>query len=559
MTMTTSILAAAGSSIGLPFIPQWYELRPFAADLWLIATIIAILLTPFFTGNRSNVPCAIVALVGLALAFVAQLVVGVNEDVVGYHFRDLLVADHFAAMWKLMLLLFVMGIVLMWFTTTGHAMHEGDGPEFFALLIGATLGMSLMASTSNLLMLFMAVELASLPSYVLAGFRKTHRIGAEASLKYVLFGAATSAIMVYGLSMLYGLYGTLKVEELARHMTLAPGGSALLAVAIFGLIVGIGFKISAVPFHFWCPDVFEGAGIDVAAFLSVASKGAALVLLLRVLMLMADALGYQNAPGVSLTGIAIVIGILGAITATVGNTAAFVQTNIKRLLAYSSIAHAGYMLCALSLLVQHRSPLVGEAANGVIPVEAAQALLLYLAVYLFMNLGAFTVAGVVAKQAGTELVEDYAGLGRRSPVLGAAMAAFMFSLVGLPPFAGFVAKLNVMWVLADNGGWWWWLVAVIGVNTIFSLYYYLRIVKVMYLDPAKEGSREVTVASNPLGAGLAAACAVILVLMLVGFGPMDTLTTAYGKLHLQPAIAAKPQAAPAAPTTAPTTQTAMND
>lgn len=541
-----NLIAAA---IGLPFIPGWNELRPFAADLWLIATIVGVLLTPFFV-PRPNTACAIVALAGLALAFVSQLVVGVDDTVVGYHFRGLLVADHFAAMWKLMLLLFVMGIVLMWFTTTAHAMHEGDGPEFFALLIGATLGMSLMASTSNLLMLFMAVELASLPSYVLAGFRKTNRIGAEASLKYVLFGAATSAIMVYGLSMLYGLYGTLKIEELATRMALAPGGSALLAVAIFGLIVGIGFKISAVPFHFWCPDVFEGAGIDVSAFLSVASKGAALVLLLRVLMLIADALGYQNAPGVSLTGIAIVIGILGAVTATVGNTAAFVQTNIKRLLAYSSIAHAGYMLCALSLLVSHGSDLVGPIENGVVPVEAAQALLLYLAVYLFMNLGAFTVAGVFAKQTGSELIEDYKGLGRRSPVIGAAMGAFMFSLVGLPPFAGFVAKLNVMYVLGNNGGWWWWLVAVIGVNTIFSLYYYLRVVKVMYLDPATEGSREVTVASNPLGAGLAAACALVLVLMLVGFGPMDTLTTAYGKLHLRPGGDAKPQAPP-------TTQTVL--
>jgi NADH-quinone oxidoreductase subunit N len=459
-----------------------------------------------------------------------------------------------------MLLLFVMGIILLWFTTTADAMHEGDGPEFFALLLGATLGMSLMASTSNLLMLFMAVELASLPSYVLAGFRKTHRIGAEASLKYVLFGAATSAIMVYGLSMLYGLYGTLKVEELATRMTLAPGGSALLAVAIFGLIVGIGFKISAVPFHFWCPDVFEGAGIDVAAFLSVASKGAALALLLRVLMLIAAALGYHNAPGVSLTGIAAVIGIMGAVTATVGNTAAFVQTNIKRLLAYSSIAHAGYMLCALSLIVKHGSDLVGPEHNGVIPVQAAQALLLYLAVYLFMNLGAFTVAGVVAKQTGSELIADYAGLGRRSPVLGAAMGAFMFSLVGLPPFAGFIAKLNVMYVLGDNGGWWWWLVAVIGVNTIFSLYYYLRVVKVMYLDPAKEGSREINVASNPLGAGLAAACAVILVLMLVGFGPMTTLTTAYGRLHLKPQVAAAPPpTTPQAAPVAPTTQTALGE
>lgn len=552
--MTSSILAAG---IGLPFIPGWHELRPFVADLWLIATIVAVLLTPFFVA-RPNVACALVALAGLALGFVAQLVVGVGPDVVGYHFRDLLVADHFAVMWKLLLLLFVMGIVLMWFTTTAQSMHEGDGPEFFALLLGATLGMSLMASTSNLLMLFMAVELASLPSYVLAGFRKTHRIGAEASLKYVLFGAATSAVMVYGLSMLYGLYGTLKVEELATRMTqaagpsaaLGTGGSALLAVAIFGLIVGIGFKISAVPFHFWCPDVFEGAGIDVSAFLSVASKGAALVLLMRVLMLIANALGYENAPGVSLTGIAIVVGILGAVTATVGNTAAFVQTNIKRLLAYSSIAHAGYMLCALSLLVTHGSKLVGEAQDGVIPVEAAQALLLYLAVYLFMNLGAFTVAGVVAKQTGSELLDDYKGLGRRSPVLGASMGAFMFSLVGLPPFAGFVAKLNVMYVLGDNGGWWWWLVAVIGINTVFSLYYYLRVVKVMYLDGPKEGSREVTVASNPLGAGLAAACAVILVLMLVGFGPMNTLTSAYGRLHLVTVETAKPQAAP-------TTQTVM--
>src|SRR5438045_1115047 len=170
--------------------------------------------------------------------------------------------------------------------------------------------MSLVSSASNRLMLFMAVETASLPSYVLAGFRKTHRVGAEASLKYVLFGAATSAIMVYGLSMLYGLYGTLQVSEIARQMaggasaSFGIGGSALLAVAVFGLIVGVGFKISAVPFHFWCPDVFEGASIDVSAFLSVASKGAALALLLRVLMTFAETLGFHSVPGVSLTAVA---------------------------------------------------------------------------------------------------------------------------------------------------------------------------------------------------------------------------------------------------------------
>ncbi|WP_428937423.1 NADH-quinone oxidoreductase subunit N [Fontivita pretiosa] len=507
--------------IDKPFIPAWSELRPFAPELWLIGAIIAVLLTPFFTPRKSNWPCAVVTLLGLVLALIAALVVGVDQGVVGEHFRGLLVADHMAVLWKIMLLIFAIGILIMWFSTTAPSMHEGDGPEFFTLLLGATLGMSLMASTSNLLMIFMAVELASLPSYVLAGFRKTHRVGAEASLKYVLFGAATSAVMVYGLSVLYGLYGTLQVDELAAAMTRASVSPAMLSVAVFGLIVGIGFKISAVPFHFWCPDVFEGAGIDVAAFLSVASKGAGLLLLLRVLTIIADAAGYQNAPGISLSAIAIVVGVLGSITATVGNTAAFVQNNIKRLLAYSSIAHAGYMLCALSLLVHNRS------TPAELPGATAQAILLYLAVYLFMNLGAFTVAGLIWRETGSENIEDYDDLGRRSPLLAACMTAFMFSLVGLPPFAGFVAKLNLMYVLGANSGWWWALVAVIGLNTVFSLYYYARVVRVMYLVP----SDKPPLVPNPLGLGMATLCAVMLILMLIGYSPLGRITSEYGKIY----------------------------
>src|SRR5258706_3273315 len=284
-------------SVGTPFIPPWSELKPFVADLWLIVTIVGVLLTPFFT-RKSNIACALVALAGLAAALLSLILVKAGSDVVGTHLRGLLVADGFAILWKAMLLIFVMGVILMWLSVSAWSMHEGDGPEFFTLLLGATLGMSLMASTSNLLMIFIAVELASLPSYVLAGFRKTHRVGAEASLKYVLFGAATSAVMAYGLSILYGLYGTLQVDSmlvpstdnplvmvtipgLAAKMAASSGGGALLSVAVFGLIVGIGFKISAVPFHFWWPGVFEGASIDVSTFLSVASQGAALALLLR--------------------------------------------------------------------------------------------------------------------------------------------------------------------------------------------------------------------------------------------------------------------------------------
>jgi NADH-quinone oxidoreductase subunit N len=548
LTTTHNLLAA----IGLPFIPGWDQLRPFVADLILIGTIAAVLIAPFFAGRRPNVLCAIVALAGLAVAFVAQLILmNVGGDQ-GIHFRGLLVADPFAQMWKLLLLLFVAGVILMWFTTTASSMHEGDGPEYFTLLLSATLGMSLMASTTNLLMLFLAVELASLPSYVLAGFRKTHRVGAEASLKYVLFGAATSSVMVFGLSYLYGLYGTLQVEQLAAlagktTATMGLGGQALLAVGVAGLLVGIGFKISAVPLHFWCPDVFEGASIDVTTFLSVASKGAALALLLRVATTFAHGLGFAPNAGVSLATLAAVIGVMGAVTATVGNLGALVQTNIKRLLAYSSIAHSGYMLCALSLLVRHKAMLVDNAGAS----SAAQAILLYLAVYLFMNLGAFTVAGLIYRQTGSENVEDYAALWRRAPVAALCMAAFMFSLIGLPPFAGFIAKFNLMWVLGANGGWWWALVAIIGLNTIFSLYYYVRIVKIMYLNP----SDAPPVGVNPLGLGLAVACAAVLLLMFVGYSPIGRLTTSYGKLFLSAAPPPPSQVAPGG--TAPTTQTAM--
>ena len=232
------------AAIDKPFIPPWTELRPFAPELWLIAAIVAVLIAPFFT-RKSNAICALVALAGLGLALISALVVGVDEGVVGTHFRGMFVADHLSVLWKTLLLLFVIGIVFMWFSTTASTMHEGDGPEFFTLLLGATLGMSLMGGTNNLLMIFMCVELASLPSYVLAGFRKTHPIGAEASLKYVLFGAVTSSIMVYGLSILYGLYGTLQLDELARRLadTGGGGGPGRVFVGVLGVMMGRGVII----------------------------------------------------------------------------------------------------------------------------------------------------------------------------------------------------------------------------------------------------------------------------------------------------------------------------
>jgi NADH-quinone oxidoreductase subunit N len=531
--MTDLLLAAA--DIGKPFVPAGSMLRPFAAELILIATIVGVLLAPFFT-RRSNLIAAAVALAGVLVALVTLVFTRPGDG--GFQMRGMLVSDNFAVLWKVMLLLFTAGVILMWFSTTSSEMHEGDGPEFFTLLLGATLGMCLMASTTNLLMLFLAVEMASLPSYVLSGFRKTDRIGSEASLKYVLFGAATSAIMVYGLSFLYGLYGTLQVEDIAAQLA-GKGAGVPMVIAFAGIVAGIGFKISAVPFHFWCPDVFEGAAVEVSVFLSVASKGAGLTLLLRLVMTLANGAGYNST---TLLGIAVVLGIVGAITATVGNAAALVQTNIKRLLAYSSIAHAGYMLSALALVV------AGTHADGARQAnEAAQAILLYLAVYLFMNLGAFTVAGLIYRSTGSEQIADYAALGRRNPVLALCMAAFMFSLVGMPPFAGFAAKLNLMLVLGRGGGWFWALVAVIGVNTIVSLYYYVRVIRTMYLVETKEPQLSV----NPLGSALAVVCAAMLLLMLLAYSPIQRLTTHYGKLN----FGNRPPAA--APTGAPGTQPAV--
>jgi NADH-quinone oxidoreductase subunit N len=269
--------------------------------------------------------------------------------------------------------------------------------------------------------------------------------------------------------------------------------------------------------------VFEGASIEVSAFLSVASKGAALALLIRVLMTFAKAFGYQ--PRQPLVALAWTVGLLGAVTATVGNTAAFAQTSVKRLLAYSSIAHAGYMLCAASLLINQGARQTGDAGVN----APAQALLFYLAVYLFMNLGAFAVAGMVqrATPGGRDDLAAFNGLARRNPILAHAMFACLVSLIGLPPFAGFVAKLNILLVLMNNGGLWWLLVAAIAVNSILSAFYYFRVLRAIYLEPATQPS----FAGHPLGIALCATTALTLLLMLVFASPISSLTRHYGRLR----------------------------
>ncbi|HEX8914125.1 MAG TPA: NADH-quinone oxidoreductase subunit N [Humisphaera sp.] len=528
-----------------PYIPAWPDLRPFSADLWIVVTAVAVLLTPFFV-RRPNTAAGTVTFVGLLVALASHLLVGRTDPAAG-RFAPMLSADGVAFLWKALLLLFTLGAVLLWFASGRHGTREGDGPEFFVLLTCATLGMSLMAAASNLLMVFLAVELASLPSYVLAGFRKGHRRGAEASLKYVLFGAAATSVMVWGLSLLYGTCGTLnlyatvaadgtRLPGVAGMIAAQPAASAYVLVGLGCVLVGVAFKIAAAPFHLWCPDVFEGATVDVTTFLSVASKGAGLLLLVRLAVAVGEAANFSGTTVT--TALAAVIGVAGAVTATVGNTAAYAQTNLKRLLAYSSIAHAGYMTCAAALIVRGHG--VGAAD---LRTEAARVLLFYLAVYLFMNLGAFAVAAVVARRAGgDETLAAFRGLGRRWPVPAAAMTVCLFSLIGVPPLAGFTAKFNLMAALGGAGGWGWALVAAVAVNTVLSIYYYAKVVRAMYLDEGPAPAAAVT-AYDRLGVGIAVASAAMLVAMFVGSNPVARMAEANGTLRsaATPAVAAAPK------------------
>jgi len=352
---------------------------------------------------------------------------------------------------------------------------------FYALLLAVVLGMFLMASATDLLMAYIAIELVSMTSYALAGFKKGDRRAAEASLKYVIYGGVASGVMLFGMSYLYGLLGTTNLHELAfKVQTLQATGlpaaatKLTLVVAIVFVTAGVGYKVAAVPWHMWCPDVYEGAPTPFTAFLSVGPKAAGFALALRLFYgSLAGQGGEAGSLPLAVGGIPwpAVVGIMAAVTMTLGNLTALGQTNLKRLLAYSSIAHAGYTL-------------MGVAAASDLGV---QAVMIYMAVYLVMNLGAFLVVILVADATGSESILDYKGLAKRHPLAATSFAVFLFSLTGLPPFAGFWGKWYLfvaVWerVGGPGGGWWGVLMLVAALNTAVSLYYYVRIVRAMFID-----------------------------------------------------------------------------
>ncbi len=507
-------------------------LRLFSPELALVATLVVILVAPLIFGRSSRV-AGWIALVGacvtiwLTLSVAGEVRGGGRSGLAPQSAAGMLILDNLSVYFKVILMLFMVGVTVLWFI--GSSEKEDRGEEFFVLLVGSALGMVLMAGTLNLLMIVIAIELASLPSYAIVGFNKRNRLAAEASVKYVIFGGVCAAIMLYGVSLLYGMYHTLNVGDIAYSVVadlqsyrtvdvsgVAAGVDAMMpaarnmpaiGVALFCFFVGIAFKIAAVPFHFWCPDAFEGAQIEVTTWLSVSSKAAAMVLLVRLVDAFAAATGaLPFAVQISsLSGIAWAIGIVAAITCTWGNFSAYKQDNIKRLFAYSSIAHAGYMMMAAAVVVH---PASGASHS---PIAAV---LVYILIYVFMNLGAFGVAAMVAWRTGSESIDAFSGLGRRAPWIAVPMVCCLVSLVGLPPFGGFIGKLWILMSLGEAGGTLYWGLLIVAVlNTLVSLFFYLRIVKAMFF--ADDGLDAFT-PSIP-GTAMVNACAIVLVLLGVVF------------------------------------------
>lgn len=366
----------------------------------------------------------------------------------------------------------------------------GDRGEYYLLLIVATIGLCLMAAAADLIMLYLAIETASIALYVLAGYLKLDDRSTESGLKYFLFGAMASAVMLYGFSLLYGATGQTNLYLLAEAASSGGLSPLFLGGVVVLILVGFGFKIAAVPFHFWTPDVYEGAPTPATAYISTASKAAGFSVLLRFVI--------AFVPGVSAPWLA-VLAALAVATMTLGNVLAIVQTNIKRLLAYSSIAHAGYAL-------------IGVVALGAF---GAATTVFYLAAYVVTNLAAFAVVILFARSTGSDRIADYAGLSRRSPGLALALLVAILSLAGMPPLAGFVGKFYVFAAAVEGGLTWLAFVGVL--NAIVGLYYYLTVLKVVYLHRSPDEDKPIEI---PRSYALALAACIVLILAIgVASGP----------------------------------------
>ncbi|HEX5696864.1 MAG TPA: NADH-quinone oxidoreductase subunit N [Acidimicrobiia bacterium] len=484
----------------MPFEIDYLALAP---ELVVVATMLAVFALDLVLPRAKKYWTATVAVAGTAAAAV-PLVILASEGTVRSMFDGSYVVDEFALVLKGLFIVAAYLVLLM-----SHDYIESERyyqGEYYFLLLASVLGSLVMASARDLIILFIGLELTTGPLYLLAGWRKGDVKSNEASMKYFILGVLSTAILLYGMSLLYGLTGEITFAGLAET-TAGRGDEPAIVVAILFMIVGFGFKISAVPFHFWAPDTYEGAPTPITAYLSVNSKAAGFVAMLMVL--------YQALPGVSDIW-APALWLLAALSMTVGNLGALRQSNIVRLLAYSSIAQAGFMLV----------PFAAAAVAGADLEEAFSATVIYLVIYAVMNLGAFAVVIAGARKTRSGEIVAWSGLAQIDARLGVLVTVFFFSLAGIPPLAGWFAKFAMFRSVIIAGGVSTVVLAVIAaVNSVIALYYYARVVKSVWLDDSIGEFAPDAEAAPAVSLRLALALSLVIT-VVIGFYP--TIATFFG-------------------------------
>ena len=468
---------------------QWLPVLPLIAVA--LAAIVVLLVGVRVPDDESD-GLGLLTIASLGIAFVLTLSLTGQS---GSAFSGAIAIDDFAVFFELAILFAAALVVLMSLSYVSEARIAGA--EYYSLILFAALGMMLMAAAGDLIIVFLGLETMSIAVYVLAGLKRTDPRSNEAAIKYFMLGAFSTGFLLYGIALIYGATGTINLE--AIRATLARGvgmSSPMLLLGLGMMLIGFGFKIAAVPFHMWTPDAYEGAPTPITAFMATGVKLAAFAGFLRVFSLHLTAVSAQWSW---------VLWVIAAATMTLGNVIALVQTNIKRMLAYSAIAHAGYLLVAMTAVAP----------------ESGAAMLYYLVGYIFGNLGAFAV--VTALERGGEshdLIADYRGLAQRQPALAAAMAIFLFSLAGVPPLTGFVGKFYVFSAALSGGLV--WLVVIAILNSVMAAYYYIYVIVAMYMQ---EGG--VTVPRMGLRPGLVATIAIALIgTILIGIYPQPYMSAA---------------------------------
>ena len=475
-----------------------------APELILSGTIVLVLVVDAFVKTKHSWVTMPVALAGVVATLVATLTLVGQERTT---FDGMFVVDNFTVLFQT----FFLGVAIVVLLISYRYFRDGraNQGEYYFLLLTSFLGCLMMPASRDLLMLFISLELVSAPGFLMVALRKTDLRSGEAGLKFFLIGVLSTAVMLYGMSLMYGVTGTTRLSEigLALGGTLEPGMETLALASILFITVGFGFKVSAVPFQFWAPDTYEGSPVPVAAFLATESKAAGFAGLLQLMFVAFPAQYEFWTP---------IFAVLSILTMTIGNFVALQQRQAVRLLAYSSIAQAGYMLLPFALV----------SADQAVNREAFAAATTYILIYSLMTLGAFAVVTALSRESRALPISDFDGLAKRAPVLMVAMTIFMISLAGIPPTAGFWAKLLVFGAAIDRGGVGVALAVVMLVNSVVSIYYYLAIPRAMIFQ---EPQRERPLASPALVTGVAfiAMMAVVVVgfwpELLAHFPPLSTL------------------------------------